>query len=53
MEVTWRDDDATDDPQNYFMDILSIQFEDESGEMRIPPDHALLELGEPRQSVFR
>lgn len=53
VEVTWRNDDGTNDPQNYFMDMLNLQFSDRSGSLGIPTGRALVEFGEPRPSIDR
>ena len=53
VEVTWRNDDATNDPQNYFVDVLNLQISDRTGSLGIPPNRVLVEFGEPRPSVTR
>ena len=53
VEVTWRSDDGTNNPQNYYMDILNLQVSDRSGNLGIPSNRVLIEFGEPRQSIAR
>jgi hypothetical protein len=53
VEVTWRSDDGTNNPQNYYMDVLNLQVSDRSGNLGIPSNRVLIEFGEPRQSIDR
>ena len=53
VEVTWRSDDGTNNPQNYYMDVLNLQISDRSGNLGIPSNRVLIEFGEPRQSIDR
>jgi len=53
VEVTWRSDDGTNNPQNYYMDVLNLQVSDRSGSLGIPSNRVLIEFGEPRQSIDR